>query len=110
MAGAAFAGGHRAMMAPPKSTSRGRLNAVTMAHKIPMRIRLATKARISILKVYPWVWGGILVTKVRNIMVPIKKGIRGDSTWAWGIKIPSKMATGIRMARKFFMTAPNLAF
>ena len=49
--------------------------------------------------------GGILVTNVKNIMVPIKNGINGDSTCACGSKIPSKIAIGIKMARKFFIRA-----
>ena len=108
MAGAAFAGGHSAMMAPPKSTSRGRSNSFTMPAMAATRIRLTTRARTSILKVYPWVCGGILVTNVRNIMVPIKNGIRGESTCACGRSIPSRIAIGIKMARKFFITGPNL--
>ena len=38
-------------------------------------------------------------------MVPIKNGIIGDNTCACGIKIPSKIAIGMSMARKFFIRA-----
>ena len=41
-------------------------------------------------------------------MVPIKKGINGESTCACGIKIPSRIATGIKMARRFFIAGCNL--
>ena len=41
-------------------------------------------------------------------MEPIKNGIMGESTCACGIKIPRIIAIGIKMARRFFITRPNL--
>ena len=108
IAGAAFAGGQSAIMAPPSSTSRGRPNSSTTPARMATSKRLTTSARISILKVYPCVCGGILVTNVRNIIEPIKNGIMGESTWACGKTIPSRIASGINMARKFFIARRNL--